>query len=712
MSSRRQYSSCDPCRRLKRKCVYEETTPRPGLACLRCKELGYNCTFDYVLTRVEQKKRKRYSTNSGHKQDRSQSTELTSTGELVGDLDTVDWNSVLQPHDGDISLGFDNLNDSIVTGFLNLESLGKEWQDLATVDSAQPSILDTNSTSSDYTLPISLPPQNRGSRKQSERALLSSAWKGTPTQLLNSIFTAKSLGTCLYHTYATMMHGMESRYLEYECNPFGPSQRYTFDLKNASLVIEDSGPSNEAPGPRMSAYPLMGMLQGLRHLRQGGSPQDVPLGDSIKITFVGLARFLDHFGHFYGNRLSRRRKVEDERMLMAAQQVFALQWAVTSSHETDKSFSIIQGSKNSSTEDLHAFASSWFRARSLILNATPGSSFTRVYAMILFHISVPPREAKDVAGELNDILDQCLRQFEDLKYMVDGYVKLLSSTSTYRNLLQSSVTAFQWFAYIKDTFGALLTERDLTGLRSTLQTVENFVDADVPLVCQRAVLLIYRILRQTAKVKQIVRNTEITGGSSQLVSALDLAISFVEEFNHTYDGFRNRCMADFESLSSTSKLSFAEQIGRARNSCLRQETNFIELAGGKGNQHEAAAISSVIAISKHIADMSTENASFSVSGDSGMKLPFISHHASLAPIVAVLSKSIDHVIQRIVDSETPDDGVNWMLSIKPVLSCLLDMRSTVAGSQSIQAPLSRLLAFHGDLLMECWTIDDFAELLD
>lgn len=283
----------------------------------------------------------------------------------------------------------------------------------------------------------------------------------------------------------------------------------------------------------------------------------------------------------------------------------------------------------------------------------------------------------------------------------------------------------------------------MTGLRSTLQTVDNFADADVPLVCQRAVLFIYRILRQTAKVKQIVRDSELIGGSSQLVSALDLAISFVEEFNHSYDGFRNRCMANFESLPSTSKLSFgmfpapcrhvilkliqtgylilfwslgtltlAEQIGRARNSCLRQETNFIELAGGKANQYEAAAISSVIAISKHIADMSTEIASFSVSGDSGMKLPFISHHASLAPIVAVLSKSIDHVIQRIVDSETPDDGVNWMLSIKPVLSCLLEMRSTVAGSQSIQGPLSRLLACHGDLLMECWTIDDFAELLD
>lgn len=286
----------------------------------------------------------------------------------------------------------------------------------------------------------------------------------------------------------------------------------------------------------------------------------------------------------------------------------------------------------------------------------------------------------------------------------------------------------------------------MTGLRSTPQLVENFVDADVPLVCQRAVLLIYRILRQTAKVKQIVRDTEIMAESSHLVSALDLAISFVEEFNYAYDGFHNRCMADFKTLSSISKLSFgmflapcrhsrhvilkliqtgylvlfwslgtlilAEQIEGARNSSLRQENSFIELARCKAKQYETAAISSVIAISKHVVDMSTETASISVSGDSGMKLPFISHHASLAPIVAVLSKSIDHIIQRIIDSETPNGVVNWKLSIKPVLTCLLDMKSTMAGSRSIQSPLSRLVAFHGDLLMECWTLENFDELLD
>lgn len=464
MSSRRQYSSCDSCRRLKRKCVYEETTRRSGLVCLRCKELGYNCTFDYISARLEQKKRKRHSTASDYKNYQSQSTELMSIGEPV---DTVDWISVLQPYDGDVSIEFDDLNNDIAAEYLNLEGLDREWQDLTMAGCAQSSILDTNGRSSDYTLQVSPKPKNSnysGPRKQIERAQLFASWKGSPTQLLNSTFTARSLGTCLYHTYAAMMHGMESRYLEYECNPFGPTHRYKFDLEDVSLVIEDNRPLNELPGPRKTDSPTMSTLQSLPALKQiheEGLKQDTPLEDTIKITFVGLAKFLDHFGHFYGNKLDRRSKAEDERMLIAAQQVFALQWAVEGSREEDTSFPIIHRSDGSSTEDLHAFASSWFKARSLILNATPGCSFTRVYAMILFHTCVAPEEAKEVAGQLNNILDRCLHQFEDLKSMVDEYTKLLSSTSTYRNLLQSSVKAFQWFAYIKDTFAALLTERDL-----------------------------------------------------------------------------------------------------------------------------------------------------------------------------------------------------------------------------------------------------------
>jgi hypothetical protein len=138
----------------------------------------------------------------------------------------------------------------------------------------------------------------------------------------------------------------------------------------------------------------------------------------------------------------------------------------------------------------------------------------------------------------------------------------------------------------------------------------------------------------------------------------------------------------------------------------------LDFAEDKAKLYEMAAISSVISISSLVADTSTENASISVSGDSEFKLPFISHHASLAPIVAVLTKSIDHIVQHIIDSEISDDRLRWMLSIKPVLSCLLDMKSTVAGSRSIQSPLYRLVASHGDLLMECWTTDEFDELLD
>lgn len=453
MSSRRQYSSCDPCRRLKRKCVYEGTTRRAGLACVRCKELGYNCTFDYVSMRVEQKKKKRYSITSDHNKDQPQSC----IGELTDDTDTVDWNSILRHCDRDISLALNDWNDGIDTEFLDLESFGQELEDPARLPSSQPALFDTNSTGNNYALEDRLQSQNFDIGKQLQ---LPSSWKGSPTKLLNSTFTARSLGTCLYHTYAAMMHGMESRYLEYESNPFGPTHRYTFGLEDAPLTIEHNRSSNENADLGTAHSPIMGTLQNLPALRHPGSMQDIPLGDSMKITFAGLAKFLDHFGHFYGNRLDRRSKVEDERMLIAAQQAFALQWGVTSSHEADKLFPTIQRSKDSSTENTNAFVSSWFKARSLIFNATPGRSFTRVYAMLLFHVSVAPEQAKDVTGELNSILEQSLRQFEELRVMVDAYVKLLNSTSTYRNLLQASVKAFEWFSYIKDTFASLISERD------------------------------------------------------------------------------------------------------------------------------------------------------------------------------------------------------------------------------------------------------------
>lgn len=158
-------------------------------------------------------------------------------------------------------------------------------------------------------------------------------------------------------------------------------------------------------------------------------------------------------------------------------------------------------------------------------------------------------------------------------------------------------------------------------------------------------------------------------------------------------------------------LTLAEEIEKACGSHLLQGNNLREFVIDKGKQYEKDAISSVIAISKHIADMSAENSSLSVCGESEMKLPFISHHASLAPIVVVLTKSIDHMLQRVIGSENPDDGAHWMLSIKPVLTCLLDMKSTLAGSRSIQSPLSRLLTLHGDLLMECWTVDELNDLL-
>ncbi|ODM18785.1 hypothetical protein SI65_05402 [Aspergillus cristatus] len=57
LPQRRQNSSCDPCRRSKRRCFF--ASPRTGdmsVACTHCKRLGHACTFDFVNSISTQKK--------------------------------------------------------------------------------------------------------------------------------------------------------------------------------------------------------------------------------------------------------------------------------------------------------------------------------------------------------------------------------------------------------------------------------------------------------------------------------------------------------------------------------------------------------------------------------------------------------------------------------------------------------------------------------
>jgi hypothetical protein len=161
-------------------------------------------------------------------------------------------------------------------------------------------------------------------------------------------------------------------------------------------------------------------------------------------------------------------------------------------------------------------------------------------------------------------------------------------------------------------------------------------------------------------------------------------------------------------------LILAEQINIALRNDLYSNREAVHLVSIKAGEYEASAISSVVAMSRHINNISTTHGYIRVSSDSELKLPFISHHARLAPVVTVLSKTIEHLIQQVTstdvtmferDIESMHKIESTMLSIKTVLICLLDMDATVAGARSARPTIRKLMSSHSDVLMDCWAVD-------
>ena len=298
---------------------------------------------------------------------------------------------------------------------------------------------------------------------------LSGFWSGSPIKLLNSSFTANLVGASLDDTYRSMIYGMESRYLAYACNPFASSHNYCFSEENQHMSPSELGTQSLAPqaprDPNASNHALQSFSNTpnpsvlFDFFNLPGSPK-ISEQEVTKVTFVGLARFLDHFSNLYGNKLDRQTRKENEYALVAAQQAFALQWSPCDTLRTKSSISASTHQKYPLTNNSQIFAASWFSVRSRILDIKPHRSFTLIYAMLLFHMTSAPGEAKDATTEKNHVLGQCLHQLLGLKDLVEGYCKHLGRTSTYRMLLESSLKVFQWFAYIKDTMASIVSDRD------------------------------------------------------------------------------------------------------------------------------------------------------------------------------------------------------------------------------------------------------------
>ncbi|OKL60964.1 hypothetical protein UA08_03696 [Talaromyces atroroseus] len=445
----------------------------------------------------------------------------------------------------------------------------------------------------------------------------------------------------------------------------------------------------------------------------------------LRQMFWELA-FTTHTPRWYmeWNR-DRQSREEDEAILISVQQAFALQWLASDKSQIGLPLCTSANENGSSMETLHAFSTAWFGARSRILNAKPSRSFTRVYAMLLFHMSVAPEEFNDTLIDKNRILNECLSHLRDLKVMVEEFSRNLSPASNYRRLLESSVRVFEWFAYVKDTFESLICDRDciLTDdppncnyVSSDLSgQISQAFDTEVPSLCQKIVRPIGQVLRQVTRVKQLVREAQYITEKSALRTALDVSINLVDKFSSTYGRFCEEALSRFEGLSDVSQLAvgyqtlfwnlgaliLVEQIDAAVHYGLDVNDEATHNVSKKAREYEMNAISSVVAISSRINNISTKHGYIRLSYDSELKLPFILHHASLAPVVTVLSKALEHLIQQTTFTNVTMFGrdVEFMDDVD-------SMDATVAGARSARPTVQKLMSSHSDVLMDCWGVDE------
>jgi hypothetical protein len=158
--------------------------------------------------------------------------------------------------------------------------------------------------------------------------------------------------------------------------------------------------------------------------------------------------------------------------------------------------------------------------------------------------------------------------------------------------------------------------------------------------------------------------------------------------------------------------------------CLVEQIHYVshllvpDLCGdilSKADSLQEAAVASVLAIARRIVDVSA-NGEFKLINSVQAKLQFVSHHANTALVVMALVKAVEHTIDhnlsrqagsnRKFPTSTTNAQSSWVSSIKPLLTCLVALDSTISGAFTARPALQGLMQQYGDILMDCWSSDD------
>ena len=123
----------------------------------------------------------------------------------------------------------------------------------------------------------------------------------------------------------------------------------------------------------------------------------------------------------------------------------------------------------------------------------------------------------------------------------------------------------------------------------------------------------------------------------------------------------------------------------------------------QAQSYQASAISSLVDVCAQI----TAYEEIKPSHHPDTRLPLICHHINVELVVFALGKAVKHCItNQIFYSDLSNDVTEEVGSrndsLKPLLSCLLTLESTVAGLQTARTAYQDLLRHYSDILMDSW----------
>ncbi|KAJ5546359.1 hypothetical protein N7494_003944 [Penicillium frequentans] len=726
---RRQNSSCDPCRRSKRRCTFPLVTlDSSSPACTHCQRLGHTCTFNHATSRLDKKtsrkQRKRHDNSEHITNDYDISDIATYSGPLDGENLFEKW------------LNFDN--DS---SYNDAESSNQNYPD---------SISGPESESKDgyqHGKQMTLAPRYLH-KKYSVLPLGAGSIPGisrrSPIYLLNSKLDTAILETRLARIFEIVVNGCASRYLDYDCNLYATQNRY--QIEDSTISTSSASPESDAalteswegftPSGSTCREDIASTQLQLNTDRMATKP--AIREDSCNMTLVGSARFLDHLAGLYGNKLGLAARNQSDAALHAVLRVFALQWIPLPHSSSD--------TRAPSDRDscLEAYTDAWFNARSHIMVSQHIRSFRIVLAILLFDgIAIPIKAHANLgfAGIEHEFLDVGLGTLCMLDKLVIQYCATLGPFSRYAALAEASLSLVRWCGYIRD-LGAALTanhECKIPALfaRENGQTKDGTapvyhslqdIDSKDSSVCHEATVRSFCIWRQIIDVRAaLLKLDDISSGIPlETCNAIHQAVNAVQEFDDTFQPFMQDCTDSFGDLSLARRVSIASMISFWSLGVLVLADSLLPFAEEINQFCDPAllsrmqlcrevAVSSMTQIIEAVSALPNE-ANLNIQNSLGSEVPIISYHVTPSLMTSALAKAVEHSVHLhvsnaynledpLVDTAFPGCDHVGDRRIDTLVKGLFSLDATIGGSQVGGIAFQSLMKRYGDIISESWSCE-------